>query len=253
MFNMISNPVIFAHRGASNYAPENTLAAFDLAYRQGAKAIELDAKLSADGKVVVIHDQTVDRTTEGSGKVKEMRLAQLKELDAGSHFDVSFKGEQIPTLDEVLAAFGDLLFINVELTNYASLLDPLPEKVAGLVTRHKLSQRVMFSSFNPIALLRIRRLMPETPIGLLALPGKSGGWARSWLGRTISYQALHPAFRDVTSALVESCHQRGQRVFVWTVNQVEEMRSLLDLKVDGIFTDDPVLAQQVFSSVKNEG
>ncbi len=146
MLDMISNPVIFAHRGASNYAPENTLAAFDLAYRQGAKAIELDAKLTADGQVVVIHDQTVDRTTGGSGRVKEMRLAQLKELDAGSHFDVSFKGEPIPTLDEVFAAFGPFLFINVELTNYASLLDPLPEKVAGLVKKHKLSQRVMFSS-----------------------------------------------------------------------------------------------------------
>ncbi len=95
--------------------------------------------------------------------------------------------------------------------------------------------------------------MPETPIGLLALPGKNGVWARSWPGRIVPYQALHPAFQDVTPALVENCHQRGQRVFVWTVNQVEEMRNLMELKVDGIFTDDPVLAQQVFSSVKDEG
>jgi len=251
MLNMVSKPVIFAHRGASTYAPENTLAAFDLAYRQGAEAIELDAKLSADEQVVVIHDQTVDRTTQGSGRVKEMCLVQLKELDAGSHFDVSFKGEPIPTLDEVFAAFGHLLFINVELTNYTSLLDPLPYKVAELVKRHKLSQRVMFSSFNPIALLRIHRRLPEIPIGLLALPGKSGAWARSWPGRIVPYQALHPAVLDVTPELVEGCHQRGRQVFVWTVNQIEEMRSLLGMKVDGIFTDDPVLANKIFASEQN--
>jgi glycerophosphoryl diester phosphodiesterase len=245
MLNMLSNPVIFAHRGASSDAPENTLAAFDLAHRQGAEAIELDAKLTADGQVVVIHDQTVDRTTQGSGRVKEMSLTQLKELDAGSHFDMRFKGEPIPTLDEVFAAFGQKLFINVELTNYASLLDALPAEVAGLVKQHGLSHRVMFSSFNPIALLRIHRLLPETPVGLLALPGNSGAWARSWPGRIIPYQALHPALDDVTPDLVEKCHRLGKRVFVWTVNQVEDMRRLMEMKVDGIFTDDPVSARQV--------
>lgn len=251
MLNMISSPIIFAHRGASSYAPENTLAAFDLAYRQGAEAIELDAKLSADGQVVVIHDQSVDRTTQGSGRVKEMSLAELKELDAGSHFDVAFKGEPIPSLEEVFAAFGQLLFINVELTNYASLMDALPDEVAGLVKRHKLSRRVMFSSFNPIALLRIHRLLPETPVGLLALPGNNGTWARSWPGRIVPYQALHPALSDVTPTLVGKCHRRGKRVFVWTVNRVEDMRRLIEMKVDGIFTDDPVRARQVFYSVQN--
>jgi len=251
MLNLIPNPVIFAHRGASSYAPENTLAAFDLALRQGAEAIELDAKLTADGQVVVIHDQTVDRTTQGSGRVKEMSLAQLKELDAGSHFDMKFKGEPIPTLDEVFAAFGQQLFINVELTNYASLFDALPDKAAGLVKQHKLSQRVIFSSFNPIALLRIHRLLPETPIGLLALPGNSGAWARSWPGRIVPYQALHPALEDVTPGLVEKCHRLGKQVFVWTVNQVEDMRRLVAMRVDGIFTDDPISAREVFYSTQN--
>lgn len=248
MLNTIPNPVLFAHRGASSYAPENTLAAFDLAHRQGAEAIELDAKLTADGQVVVIHDQTVDRTTQGSGRVKEMSLAELKELEAGSHFDMKFKGEPIPTLDEVFTAFGQQLFINVELTNYASLFDALPDKVAGLVKEHNLSQRVIFSSFNPIALLRIHRLLPETPVGLLALPGKSGAWARSWPGRIVPYQALHPALNDVTPGLVGKCHRLGKRVFVWTVNQVEDMRRLMEMEVDGIFTDDPVNARTVIYS-----
>lgn len=246
LFDELPRPVIFAHRGASAYAPENTLASFELALRQGTDAIELDAKLTRDDQVVVIHDQTVDRTTEGSGRVKELTLAEMRKLDAGSHFDVAFKGEPVPTLDEVFKAVGQLTYINVELTNYSSVTDKLPEKVAMLVRKHKLARRVIFSSFNPIALIRIRRLVPEAPVGLLALPGKSGAWARGFPGRLIGYHALHPEHNDVTPTLVKNAHRRGHRVFTYTVNREEDMRRLLGMEVDGIFTDDPVLAQQVF-------
>jgi glycerophosphoryl diester phosphodiesterase len=240
---------IIAHRGASLYAPENTLAAFELALRQGADAIELDAKLSADAQVVVIHDQTVDRTTEGRGRVKDLTLADLRKLDAGSHFDIAFRGEPIPTLDEVLKAVGQLTFINIELTNYASKTDALPDKVAALVRKHKLQRRVFFSSFNPIALWRIRNLLPEAPIGLLALPGQNGSLARGWAGRLLGYQSLHPEAGDVEPRLVESVHKRGQPLYVYTVNKEAEMRRLYNLGVDGIFTDDPVLARQMLQLV----
>jgi glycerophosphoryl diester phosphodiesterase len=154
MYNNYENlprPTVFAHRGASAYAPENTLAAFSLALRQEADGIELDAKLTKDGHVVVIHDPTVYRTTGAQGWVKDMTLAELRALDAGSHFDVAFKGEQIPTLDEVLSAVGRLAFVNIELTNYVSPFDELPEKAARIVKKHNLADRVMFSSFNPVA------------------------------------------------------------------------------------------------------
>lgn len=245
LFNHLPHPAIIAHRGASAHAPENTLAAFELALRQGADAVELDAKLSADGQIVVFHDLTIDRTTEGHGPLNKMTLAQLRNLDAGSHFDVAFQGERIPTLEEVLKAVGQLTYINIELTNYANLLDDLPNKVAALVKRLKLSQRVFFSSFNPIALTRIRQLLPECPAGLLATAGRSGAWARSWVGHLLKYQALHPEHRDATPELVEGVHQRGKKIFVWTVNQSDEMRRLFQIGVDGIFTDDPVLARQV--------
>ncbi len=156
---------IVGHRGACAYAPENTLASFELALRQGADAVELDAKLTVDGQVVVIHDQTVDRTTGGHGEVRSLTLAELKKLDAGSHFDIAFQGEPIPTLEEVFEAVGKRTYINVELTNYASITDSLPEKVVDLIKRHQLSGRVFFSSFNPIALYRARRLLPDVPIG----------------------------------------------------------------------------------------
>jgi len=246
----LPRPTVFAHRGASAYAPENTLAAFELALRQGADAIELDAKLTADRQVIVMHDATVDRTTEGKGRVRDLPLAEIRKLDAGSHFDVAFKGEPVPTLDEVFKAVGQLTYINVELTNYSSPFDDLAERVAALVRRHKLQTRVLFSSFNWIVLARVRRQLPEAPIGLLALPGRGGMLARSAVGRLFGYQALHPERSDVTPMLVKQAHRRGERVNAYTVNAEDDMRRLFGLGVDGIFTDDPVLAQQVLSSTK---
>jgi glycerophosphoryl diester phosphodiesterase len=245
----LPQPAIIAHRGSSAYAPENTLAAFELAMRQGADAIELDAKLSVDGQVVVIHDQTVDRTTPNTGRVDELTLAELRKMDAGSHFDIAFKGESIPTLDEVLKAIGQLGIINIELSNYNALNNDLPDKVAALVKHHKLWRRVIFSSFNPIALFRIRRLVPEAPIGLLAQRGNKGFFARSWLGRLTGYQSLNPQLCDVTPQLVSWVHQRGCKIFAYVVNQEKDMHDLFAMGVDGILTDDPVLAKQTLQEI----
>jgi glycerophosphoryl diester phosphodiesterase len=245
MFKQLSPPTIFAHRGSSIQAPENTISAFELAISQNADAIELDAKLSADGQVVVIHDQTLDRTTNGSGKVMETSLATLKELDAGSWFGMQFTGEPIPTLEEVFEAVGKKIFINIELTNYASVFDELPNKVAQLVQKHGLKDSVMFSSFNPLALRRAHKQLPEVALGLLALPGLPGVWARSFLGRWVPYQALHPDFSSTTRHLIEKQHQHGSRVFVWTVNEAEKLQQLFEWGVDGVFTDDPPLAQKI--------
>jgi glycerophosphoryl diester phosphodiesterase len=252
MLSHIPNPAIIAHRGASAYAPENTLAAFELAVRQKADAIELDAKLTIDGHVVVFHDQTLYRTTGAQGRVIDSKLADLRRLDAGSHFDVAYRGEQIPTLDEVFDLVGKRIFINVELTNYASLLDRLPEKVAEIVINHSLAERVMFSSFNPIALIRIRRILPEAPIGLLARPGRQGAWARSWIGTLIRYQSLNPALDDADKRLVARTHRRGCSLLVYTVNQPEEMRRMFQLGVDGIFTHDPLTARRILSAVSEQ-
>jgi len=253
MLPTLPRPIIFAHRGASAHAPENTMAAFTLAIRQGANALELDAKLTSDGHVVVFHDQGVDRVTAGSGRVKDMKLAALRELEAGSHFSPKFTGEPIPTLDEVLQTVGNQTYINIELTNYTSLFDPLPEKVAELVHRYNLEKRVLFSSFNPIALRRIHRIIPDVPLGFLARPATQGNTARGYLGKLIvPYQALHPHFTDTTRHLVEQLHRAGRRVHVWTVNQVEEMKRLFELDIDGIFTDDPLLAQNVMKGCNKD-
>ncbi|RME88298.1 MAG: glycerophosphodiester phosphodiesterase [Anaerolineae bacterium] len=237
MWPDLPTPLIIAHRGASAHAPENTLAAFELAAQQGADAIELDAKLSADGEVVVIHDASVDRTTDGHGRVKDLPLAALRELDAGD-------GQRIPTLDEVFAAVGHRLYINVELTNYTTPRDALTEKVTALVARHGLQQRVWLSSFYAANLKKAARLLPEVPRALLALPGLPGWWARSFGFAFGDYAALHPHLRDVTPQQVQRVHRLRRRIHVWTVNEPDAMRRLHRWGVDGIFTDDPRLARE---------
>ncbi|PKN89710.1 MAG: hypothetical protein CVU45_06265, partial [Chloroflexi bacterium HGW-Chloroflexi-7] len=156
MFKNFTKTVIFAHRGACALAPENTFASFELAVTHQADAVELDAKLSKDGVVMVIHDPTLDRTTNGTGKVNEHTLAELKTLDAGTKFNAKFAGEKIPTLEEVFEAVGKKVLVNVELTNYSSPKDDLIAKVADVVKRQNMQNRVLFSSFIPKNLTMIK-------------------------------------------------------------------------------------------------
>jgi glycerophosphoryl diester phosphodiesterase len=236
---------IYAHRGASAYAPENTLSAFRMAVDHGADAIELDAKLSADGHVIVFHDQTVNRTTGGEGKITQQTLGEIKAYDAGSWFSSQFTSERIPTLDEVFQHVGQKLLVNVELTNYATPNDDLVEKVMESVRIHNMQERVLFSSFHPVTLLKARRLMPEIPAAILATPGWTGALSRSWLGRLMSSEFVHPYLTDVDQAFIDRQHALGRKVNVWTVNDPEDMRRLVRWGVDGIITDDPRLARQV--------
>ncbi|PWH18501.1 MAG: hypothetical protein DDG59_06045 [Anaerolineae bacterium] len=238
----LKRPIIFAHRGSSAYAPENTLAAFELALKQNAPAIELDITLTKDQKVVVFHDTSTERITGYKGIINQMTLSEIKKLDAGSSFDVSFQGEKIPTLEEVFELVRDRLLINIELKNYATPSDDLPKQTAILVEKWKLHTSVFFSSFNPLALFKIKRYLPEVPIALLALDGKLGWLARSRLGELLRYQAIHPAYSDVSQRLLQYHHQKGHLVNVYTVNDAKTMRSLFDLGVDGLFTDNPILA-----------
>jgi len=240
----LQRPIIFAHRGSSAYAPENTLASFELALKQNVIAIELDATLTKDQKVIVFHDSSTERITGFKGKINQMNLAEIKKLDAGSFFDSSFQGERIPTLEEVFDLVGDRALINIELKNYASPFDSLPQQVAILVEKWKLQANIFFSSFNPIALWQIKKLLPEVPIALLAMGGKQGWLARSRFGEILPYQAIHPYYADVNPKFLSTHHQKGHLVNVYTVNNAASMRTLFEMGVDGIFTDDPILAQE---------
>ncbi len=245
MFENFKTTIIFAHRGSCALAPENTVPSFELAATHQADFVELDAKMSKDGVVMVIHDQTVDRTTDGTGKVNELTLSDLKSLDAGVKFNPKFAGVKIPTLDEVFEAVGTKLMVNVELTNYSSTNDDLIERVAQVVKRHNMQPRVLFSSFAPKNLTRMKKLLPESPVALLCLPGIGGLLSRSVLLRNVSPAVLHPYLTDVNARLVQGEHSRSRRVHVWTVNAEKDLKRMLDLKVDGIFTDDPQKARSL--------
>lgn len=240
-----SNPLILGHRGAKNYAPENTLAAFTLALEQGADGVELDAKLSADGHIVIHHDTTVDRTTDGTGRLSRLTLSALRELDAGSFFSENFRGEKIPTLDEVFEAIGKRAIIDVELTNYFTPRDRLVEKVCELVRRHALQKRILFSSFYAGNLKKAAAFLPEVPRGLLAFKNWKGDWARSFGFNFGDFAALHPYVSDVTAQQVYRVHKLKRKINVWTVNAEEDMRRLMNWGVDGLITDDPLLAVRV--------
>jgi glycerophosphoryl diester phosphodiesterase len=242
----LPRPVIFGHRGASAYAPENTLASFELARVQCADAIELDAKLSSDGEVVVIHDSTVDRTTNGHGQVSQLTWTKLRSLDAGSSFSDRFRGEKIPRLEEVFETLGKKIFINVELTNYATPRDQLVEKVCALVRKHGLEKWLIFSSFFASNLKKAEQLVPEVPRGLLATHGWLGAWARSFGFSFGDYAALHLHRTNVNPPQIQRVHRLRRRIHVWTVNRAEEMSRLHAWGIDGIFTDDPPLALTSF-------
>lgn len=240
------HPLNLAHRGASAYAPENTLAAFRLAAEQGADGIELDAKLSRDGVIVAMHDVSVNRTTDGAGRVSDLTLAELKRLDAASKFGLRFAGERVPTLDEVVDAVGDRLLINVELANYESRGDGLELKVVEFIVKRGLIDRVMVSSFNPLGLRKVKHAAPHIVCGLLTRPGLKFTLRRLFLAPLIpGLDARHPQHGMIDAAFVRRVHARGQKVNTWTVDEEADMRRMIELGVDSIMTNRPDVLQRM--------
>ena len=248
MLDNLPKPGIFAHRGASAHAPENTIAAFEMAVEHGADALEMEVRLTADNHVIVIHDHTLDRTTDGTGSVRKKQLSEIAGLDAGSHFDSQYKGESIPLLEQVLTRFTGRIFINLELKNESSPFNHLPVRVIELVRSAGFQEQVLISSFNPITLYRCQRMAPEIPLGALSYPGLKGTPMRNWAGGLFNVKALHVETGDIDLPLVEHAHRRNLRLHVYTVNRVADIERMLDMNVDGIFTDDPLRSRRIIDN-----
>jgi glycerophosphoryl diester phosphodiesterase len=242
MIERFPRPILLAHRGDFVHAPENTLPAFEQAIQKGADGIELDVKLTADDHVVVIHDSTVDRTTDGKGRVSSMTLEAIRKLDAGGWFDEKFSGAKIPLLEEVFETVGRDKIINIELKNYSSPFNGLVVKVCELIKRHNNHDQIIFSSFYSTNLKIAAQVLPEVSRALLAMPGSAGLWARSFGFMFGDYQALHPHISNATREQVQRAHRVNRRVHVWTANTPEEVIRLRDWDFDGILTDDPQMA-----------
>lgn len=233
-------PLVFGHRGASHDAPENTVAAFRLAETMGADGIELDTSLSRDGIPIVIHDLTLDKTTNGAGYVRDFTVKQIKALDAGGKFSPQFKGEQVPTLDEVFGTIGSQMIVNVELKSVMLRSDGIERAVADIIRQHKAEQRVIVSSFNPLALRRFRSLAPEIPIGFLY--SKDEPIYLPWLMIGLPHEARHPQHTLINSAYMHRTKRNSYRVNTWTVDDPLRMMQLRELGVDGIITNRPDIA-----------
>jgi len=244
MIEHFPRPIIFAHRGDLAHAPENTLPSFQQALQKGADGVELDAKLTADGHVIVIHDPTLDRTTDGKGRVAASTLEVIRKLDAGTWFNEKFAGTKVPLLEEVFETVGRDKMINIELTNYASPRDGLVLKVSELIKRHNNQGQIIFSSFFASNLKIAAQALPGVPRGLLAMPGIVGLWARSFGFMFGDYQALHPYITSTSREQMQRAHRLKRRVHVWTANTPEEITRLKEWGADGIFTDDPATAVQ---------
>ena len=242
MIEHFPRPIIFAHRGDFAHAPENTLPSFQQALQKGADGVELDAKLTSDGHVIVIHDSTVDRTTDGKGRVTSLTLEAIRKLDAGRWFNEKFAGTKVPLLEEVFEMVGTDKMINIELTNYSSPRDGLVVKVCELIKRHNNHSQILFSSFFSSNLKIAAQTLPEIPRGLLAMPGWVGLWARSFGFMFGDYQALHPHISNASREQMQRAHRLKRRVHVWTANTPEEINRLKEWGVDGIITDEPQTA-----------
>lgn len=234
-----SSPLNLGHRGAREVAPENTLASFDKALEQGADGVELDVMLSKDNQIIVIHDYTVDRTTNGSGKVGDLTLAELKTLDAGSWFGEEYAGEHIPTLDEVAEALPAESIINIELKSLSLFGQRLEEEVTRLIETRGLTSRVIVSSFNPLSLARVARLNPSIETGLLYMQHMPLPLRRAWLAPLVHTKALHPEYAQVNVDYVYHAHRRGYHLNVWNAKDLHELQSLIDFCVSAIITDRP--------------
>lgn len=242
---------IFAHRGFSSQYPENTMTAFRKALEAGADGIEFDARMTQDGKIIIMHDPTVDRTTNGKGKVRDLTYAEIYGMDAGIKKGVVFENEHIPVLEQVLDELGGKLLLNVELCNYEEGDNRmLANQTVELIEKYKLVDSVIVSSFRFNNLVYVKDKNPNISCALIAKQGLLGAFARNLLNHSVSVDALHPFFTDTTPGLIRREQQCGRKVRAWTVNDPKEIRRLYDLGADAIFTDDPLNAREFYDSEK---
>lgn len=229
-------PLIIGHRGAAGHAPENTMASFWLAHEFGAHAVELDTTLSKDGELVVIHDDTLDRTTDGKGAVSEMTVKELKQYDAGRWYHPRFEGERIPTLEEVLLQLPEHFIVDIEIKGSSD--GKLEERLAQLLVQCNRVETVFVCSFRHKSLHYLKRLLPEVKVGL--------GYTADVVDHivfannfTLPLYSLHPHHALIGLHEIRAAVEQNIEVYPYTVNDPETMKALIAAGASGIITDYP--------------
>jgi len=224
--------IVTAHRGASGLAPENTLASFKKAIELGADYSELDVTMSKDGELILLHDDTLERTTNDSGNVWDFTLEELKNLEAGSWFGLEFAGEPLPTLAEAIDLVRDKMKLNIEIKISGHELG-IAEKVVKTVRDKRFTNQCIITSFDSATVERVMEIAPEIPAGFIFNDDYLGdAFQGKWPILSVKYKVVDAAF-------MEKARAAGKEIHVWTVNNKEEMRRLIDIGVDGIISDYP--------------
>ncbi len=239
---------VIAHRGASADYPENTLVSFEAAIAEGADMVELDVQLTSDGEVVVFHDEKISRTTNGRGRVGEHTFLQLRRLDAGSWFNKKFRGEKIPLLAEVLDLCKDRFAVNVEIKTEAvtdAASDGIEEKTLTIVDRAGMREHVVFSSFDPRAVLHVKQIDAARAVAVLFEKKYYGTAAPSRVVEQLGADAFNCSWRELDAAWLLDLKQAGIPVHVYTVNTPGRMKRLIKMGVEGIFTNRPAVLKKV--------
>lgn len=242
--SLFSQIEVIAHRGASGSSPENTVISIKDALKQGAKYIEIDVHMTSDGHVVAIHDETVDRTTNGHGAVGELTLKEIKKLDAGSFFDSKFKREKIPTLEDVFTHLSNQAVVIIELKSGNEKYKGIEKKIIELVLKYKLEQRVILKSFDVKILKSFKKLNPSISrlyciIGTFGFMTIDNGLRfRSMLSiEDVTYYQVHKFF--LNQSLINKIHKAGKKVIVWDVHEINEIKKFHQMGVDFIESDYP--------------
>lgn len=238
---LFQNPTVMAHRGLSADAPENTLYAFSDAISVGADFIELDVQQIRDGVLVVMHDSNLKRTTGVNKDIWDVDYADIQNLDAGSWFDPAYANARIPTLEETLQFVDKRAKLNIEIKPTKHGSDTLEQDVAELITQYQYTDACYVTSFSYGSLKKVKEANPEIRTGYLM----SVAYGQFYSLKYADAFSLNKVF--VTSQVVNAAHQQGKQIFAWTVNGMSEVRSLCNLHVDSIITDDPVMVQNVIS------
>lgn len=238
---LFQNPTVMAHRGLSADAPENTLYVFSDAISVGADFIELDVQQTRDGVLVVMHDSNLKRTTGVNKDIWDVDYADIQNLDAGSWFDPAYANARIPTLEETLQFVDKRAKLNIEIKPTKHGSDTLEQDVAELITQYQYTDACYVTSFSYGSLKKVKEVNPEIRTGYLM----SVAYGQFYSLKYADAFSLNKVF--VTSQVVNAAHQQGKQIFAWTVNSMSEVRSLCNLHVDSIITDDPVMVQNVIS------
>lgn len=245
----MSKPLVWAHRGASGYCPENTLAAFQKAVDLGADGVELDIHLTKDGALVVTHDESIDRVSDHKGRVCDYTLDELKSFDF-SYGNMAYEGIQIPTMGEVFELLKPTdLTINIELKTGEIFYPGIEQKIVGMTKSFGMEDRVIYSSFNHYSVMRLKEIDPEAKTGFLYADGTLDMPA---YGRAHGVSALHPAGYNLQfPGFMDECRANGLDVNVWTVNRESDIRACVKLGVHAIITNYPDKVRKIIEESGN--